>query len=93
MEFFGSPCSLNNAPVEGFQNANTASNAELLNMYKDILNTFCKKHDIQYKSSCNVWNECEFICSSDRAFVDEIEGSSVDILNCIVRQTVRNVRR
>ena len=38
MEFFGSPCSLNNAPVEGFQNANTASNAELLNMYKDILN-------------------------------------------------------
>ena len=37
MEFFGSPCSLNNSPVEGFQNVDTASNAELLNMYKDIL--------------------------------------------------------
>ena len=33
MEFFGSPCSLNNSPVEGFENEGTTSNAELLNMY------------------------------------------------------------
>ena len=38
MEFLGSPSSLNKAPVEGFQNVNTVSNTELINMYADILN-------------------------------------------------------
>ena len=46
MEFFGSPCSLNNSPVEGFENVNTASNAELLSMYKDILTRLNANRDL-----------------------------------------------
>ena len=46
MEFFGSPCSLNNAPVEGFENVNTASNAELISMYSNVLNRLNANSDL-----------------------------------------------
>ena len=46
MDFIGSPSSLNNAPVEGFQNVNTVSNEDLLSLYAGIVGELNAKREL-----------------------------------------------
>ena len=46
MDFIGSPSSLNNAPVEGFQNVNTVSNEDLLSLYAGIVGDLNAKREL-----------------------------------------------
>ena len=46
MEFIGSPSSLGNETIEGFQNVNTPNNGNLLNNYKEILRRLNQNQDL-----------------------------------------------